>query len=211
MRKQFANYKAEEKFRDDLLIAVAAQFPLAVLPKNSDDKRPRGNLLLGDGSEMGLWLRYDSFKNRLEVGGHWPSSRVAGDSQSFTPNDLYNPREASPAITVDADKSPEKIASDIRRRFLPDYARVFARCVERRDAHEAYVKNINATAKKLAFSIGTDAHGSGGNRFLTPHISFYKSVLPLVGDIEVRSEYCAVKLDVPNDKVEKLLEFLKTL
>ena len=75
-----------------------------------------------DGSNRGMW----------NVSGYWPMSDTGG---YMTPSDV---RETSPSIGVGKSKTPEQIARDITRRFLPEYLRVYNLLVSKKIERLAY-------------------------------------------------------------------------
>ncbi len=70
---------------------------------------------------QGMWLNIDN--GRLIVSGVWPHGPADSGWRAIGPSDA---REGDPRITVSAGRSPEKIAADILRRFLPEYQRIYA-------------------------------------------------------------------------------------
>lgn len=131
--KKFESLKDAEHFASRVVEALVKQFPNSLAMADGDG-RLHGLIFPG---EEAFTVHYRSHEHRFVVSGCWPRSRLPGEeSKQFTPADLWNPRAQYPNITVNADKSPEKIASDISRRFLPEYRAVLARCLEARDTHE---------------------------------------------------------------------------
>ena len=59
-----------------------------------------------------------------------------------TPRDLYDPKEESPSISCSISRGAEAIVKDINRRFLSDYERIFARCVEKAKQSGDYAAKI---------------------------------------------------------------------
>jgi len=208
MRK-FESFKDGEQFAARVVEALVNRFPGAVA-MGDGDRRPHG---LTFPNEEAFTVHYRIHEHRFVVSGSWPCSRLPGEeSKQFTPADLWNPRAEYPSITVDADKSSEKIAADVNRRFLPEYRAVLARCVEARDAHEQYINGCNSLADEIGKLLSESNRGHAG-----------KSQGPLravvevpeglgYGSIEVSKDSAHFNLhSVPADKARKLAAFLKTL
>ena len=188
------------------IIAVARLFPGAVVTRHSDEKDANGFTL---GPEEKLWISHNRYQSpgRISISGCWPRSRIAGDNSQFTPRECNGHLEA-PGITVDANKSPEQIKRDIERRFLPDYRAVLAKCIERRDTHDAYINGCNATAQTIAQACGQRPQADGYDRN-----SPRQSVVDLPGDFSGRFE-CSngdASLTVRSLSVERAVELAKLL
>jgi hypothetical protein len=186
---------------NNLIRAIIAATPEAALTVDGDG-RPKGYNLPGDRE---VYLSYDSYKHRIHVSGCWPYSRIEGEKhQRFGPWDLH-PRPGDTEISISADKAPEKIATEIGRRFMPAYEDVLARCLERREQHEDYMKNQSALAGKISAALGQK---SGTRLDLPANLT----ETGIYGDVEVSGEKVGFKirsLDAGN--ALKLVEFLKTL
>jgi hypothetical protein len=208
MRK-FESFKDAEQFASRVVEAIVNQFPGATAVADGD-RRPHG---LTFTNEEAFTVHYRNHEHRFVVSGSWPRSRLPGEgSKQFTPSDLWNPRAEYPSITVDADKPPEKIAADIKRRFLPEYRAVLARCVEARDIHEQYVKSCNSLAEEIATLLGESSHEHAGKSHgpLRPVVEVPDGLG--YGSIEVSRDSAHFDLhSVPADKARKLAAFLKTL
>lgn len=210
MKEQYQNagsWKDRQELVSARIAAIAAQFVGArprVVDYGSDDQRVNGFDLEG---EEGLYVSYDPYKNRFCISGKWPGSKTPNDGTCFTPSCL-----PSPSITVDAEKSDEQIARDITRRFLPAYREVLAKCIERRDAHDAYIRKVNGLAAELAEILGT----SNGGRYHNDRDPVRRNVrLPDnvgYGEIEAGTDSATFTIRaLPADKARKLAAFLKTL
>jgi hypothetical protein len=185
-----------------LIRAIVAATPNAALTVDADG-RPKGYKLPGD---QEVYLGYDSYKNRIHVSGCWPYSRIEGEKhQRFGPWGLH-PRPGDTAISISADKAPEKIAAEIGRRFMPAYEVVLARCLERREQHETYIRNQNSLTMQVATALNKDAKSNGTHFYLSDNISSG------YGSVEVRGDTVKVEVSsLPANKALKLIEFLKTL
>ncbi|HWX22421.1 MAG TPA: hypothetical protein VN578_21175 [Candidatus Binatia bacterium] len=208
MRK-FESYKDAEQFATRAVEALANQFPGAVAMADGDG-RLHGLIFP---KEEAFTVHYRIQEHRFVVSGCWPRSRLPGEeSKQFSPSDLWNPRAEYPSITVDADKSPEQIAADIKRRFLAKYRPVLARCVEARDNHEQHVKRCNMLAEEIATLLGQSSreHPSKSHSPLHPFVDLPDGLG--FGSIEVSNDSVHFDLhSVSVDKARKLAAFLKTL
>ena len=161
--------------------------------------------------EIKVHLRYDKYKHRLEVSGYYPVSRIQGEScpRTFSPHDLYNPRAESPSISISCEKSPEAIAKEIQRRFLPDYQTVLFRCIGLRDAHEKYFRDQQALAGQIGSALGTARRNTQGTVFELPRNLTKGSVY---GDVDVSGDSVRFRINnVPAAQALKLAAFLRTL
>jgi len=71
---------------------------------------------------------------------------------SYNPNDCgaikYN--ESSPRIGISWHKTPEQIAKDIQRRFLPEYLEIEAKCKAYKESKSNRIETRNQKLKELA-------------------------------------------------------------
>jgi hypothetical protein len=184
-----------------LIRAIVAATPNAALTVDGDG-RPKGFTLPG---EQEVCLSYDNYKHRIHVSGGWPHSRIVGETHKrFGPWDIY-PRPADVDITLSADKAPEKIATEISRRFMPGYVQVLTECLRRRDAHENYLKSQAALAAKISAALGQKP---GTILDLPANLT----EIGVYGDVEVSGENVGFKIrSLDAQKALMLVEFLKTL
>lgn len=95
-----------------------------------------------------IWLKFGSGANRgkIHVSGSWP----VGKGQRWTsPSDV---REESPSINVTESRGYEAIAREIKRRFLPEYIRIFTKLVEKIERDEAYEDRKLSAWQRIAKS-----------------------------------------------------------
>lgn len=115
----------------------------------------RGNIVLATGESFHMAL--NEREGRITVSANWPS-----DSK----NRVYYPRNYDKtdykSITVDANKSPERIAKDIQTRFLP-----------------GFLPEYNKQATRAA---GSDDYAAMGQRGIARLAEAY-GVLPPGGDV----------------------------
>jgi len=202
--------------KNDLVREVAAQFPGSVLKtwggSDGDPLRVVGFSLpsvLGEPEGMGIHVNYNEYKNTLNICGEYPKSKV-NRGQEFYPRDCY-PSVATPSMGCSAEKSPEKIAADIKRRFIPEYLVAFAACAARRDMFDAADNAKTELADSLAGILGGESHGNWqryGSRDVHPvrdRVDFG------AGSIETHTDSAEFKIRLPADKAKKLATFLANL
>ncbi len=169
------------------------------------------HIQVNDNPECYIWFRTQ--KNRVEVSGSFHLVGAKGSSEYFGGDrgDGYC------SISVSVDKSPEQIAKDILRRFLPGYLTSFSRCVEARDGQLAFNNQNLTTARRIVEAAGevfTDdfrARFNQGGQEVSAYINRREeNALRLA----VRASGDTAEIDVgslPADKAVRLVEFLKTL
>jgi hypothetical protein len=170
-------------------------------------------------NDRAVWLNYSSHSHRVRVAGIWPKSRLADeDNKQFGPWDIY-PRPADTEITTSADKSPEKIAAEIQRRFMPAYEDVLALCLARRTEHENYVNTECDLASEVASALGypidinTVAHWQASrNGCITLDLPPNLRETSAHGDVEITGSSVGIQIrSLPKQQALRLIEFLKTL
>lgn len=133
---------------------------------------------------------------------HWPRYKFSfehGEWQKSTqsPNNLRDPAEVSPGISCAMDRGAEAIANDIKRKFLPEYARIYARCAERAAAYEVDALARHAAWEKVCSVLKADPN----------HNHHYVSNF----SIENRGGKAHLVGDVTAEQLEKILNLLKSL
>jgi hypothetical protein len=183
------------------------------------DDRKRNNreeiyFAKGEGAyTLGWWwdgLRFAIYANnhekRLKIGHDgWPTytelDRGEPQTKRVWPGDLYDPREEYPSITVAFAKSPEAVAKDILRRFLPEYERIFARCRDAAMERQKYHNAKDAGWATICRAVNRDpkrsqhydiADGTGAYVSLEGHNSNPK-----------------MTIEAPAEKLIKILELLR--
>lgn len=91
-----------------------------------------------DMPEAALWFGYE--RKRLTLSGGYPDGHL--------------PYGETPHISVSAERSPESIAKDIHRRFLPQYLALFAQCLKEKAECEANIAHTNAVLDELGSLVG---------------------------------------------------------
>ena len=131
---------SEEKKRLDVkLLKIAEHLPGEwTLDHKFDKSFWYAQLVDGEGHGVGAFIRRNN--NRLEIDGSWPMDKR---EVVFAPS---NPHK----ITADFDREPAAIASDIKRRFLPLYLKLYAEQSKRAADADAFVANRTTLFKELA-------------------------------------------------------------
>ena len=128
-----AERAATRKTYDDLYNGIAACLEgWNVVRDPADDWYNNERIHLADasgsGKKISLSLKtYGAERGKVHVSGWWPQKD--GTHGAFTtPHDV---NEESPSINCSLSKGYPAIAADIRRRFMPEYHRIYAKCSER--------------------------------------------------------------------------------
>lgn len=101
----------------------------------------------------GLHVRTDG-RERLIISGVWPRfTDSAGCAQIALPHYV---KEECRDITVAAARSPEAIAKDIERRFLPEYNRVWEKLVKHCEEVTTHYEEKRRNWEKVCKRIGAD-------------------------------------------------------
>lgn len=196
----------------DMYTGVAGYMPngWSFVEKDNPHGRDRIHMLcLADeaGREITFSLGWSGKDKKISVSGNYPH-RLRDDQlgeptqggQLVTPRDVS---EESPGINVSSEKPHKAIAADICRRFLPDYARIYDKCVERRNASDRYAE-LHANNWK-AF------RGSKLiNNWRASSFTAYLNLEPGYGDIRMESAE-TVKLELRSLPVSVALSVLELL
>lgn len=183
----------EEQF-GGICQAIAVFLPDWTLDKAGETYDMRYTLTHTTGLQMALFTsKYDK-QPRLTVSDwKWPQYTTMERGQTRTntvfPHSLHGPKESSPRITCSLAKSPEAIARDIKRRFLPEYTRIYQRCLEHAKAYQQHedisraqwdivcaAVNLNPHHNRHYVSTGEDSRSvTLENRNGSLHLEFYAS------------------------------------
>ena len=117
---------------------IAKYFPGWALEKSGESYDYRHTLTNPDGLQICLSTSRHDREPRLRVSTWtWPKyirlERGEQRSETVFPNSLYDPKESAPEITCALNRPAEKLAAEIKRRFLPEYIRIWTRAKERAD------------------------------------------------------------------------------
>jgi len=113
---------------------------------------------------VGLHLSYDyDAKDRISVSVNWPANG-RGESISFDRiRDKYG--DVAPRISIASTKTPEKIAADIKRRFLEVARPLYAKALERAAGDDDYTAKLKAMQAKLCAAGGGRMVNNGGGDY----------------------------------------------
>lgn len=106
----------------------------------------------GSGREISLHFFEEKGINKVNVTGAWPKERLAsGQSSVVGPRDIGAFHgKAIPGIYCSTGRGVEKVAADITRRFLPEYAPMYDKIIEVVRARESSGEIAKEAAHRLA-------------------------------------------------------------
>lgn len=138
--------EADEKAKAHAnLAAIASAFVTATAdwtarPGNPEHWQPETRLTGPNGLGFDIAQSKDRFKVTARLWPEYTEYHERGDpsKKTVTPYELRDPNEPSPSITVDSFRSHTAIINEIKRRFLPNYERLYKRCKERADTLQAH-------------------------------------------------------------------------
>jgi hypothetical protein len=103
----------------------------------------------GISGEKRLWISWGSDCKKFEVSACAPDS-ISGGRMSFRDWYVIKYDESDPcSIGVSVSKPVDKIVADIKRRLLPVYDELFAKCLEHKAEHQAAADKRVAVAEAL--------------------------------------------------------------
>jgi hypothetical protein len=147
---------------------------------------------------VSLHYHEDRKGDYVHVSGDWPKdakgNMVTGRDAEYG--------ASNPSINVAARKRPEVAAADIRRRFLPEFAPLYAKAKARIDAHQAFVEAVNQNFQILADACGGTVQRSTWNDGI--------SIAGLPDDVEiayVSDSMVQIKMRLP---VQLAAEYLRS-
>jgi hypothetical protein len=156
-------------------------------------------------SEFYIWMTGPNgekiyFGNREKVGtlhiyGEYPRDKRGQDCVPYSAN--------RPSVNVSLSRSPEAIAKDIQRRFLPDYVALLETVRSRVEATNKHYDIVKANVELLAKAAKAKNYKPDAEGF-----SFYDDAKGY-GDIQVSANTATLKLlSVPIETARKILELL---
>ena len=145
-----------------------------------------------------LWLRWE--KNRIEVQAHYPKGR---DGRESFPSAMSDPRAST--ITVSSTRTPEAIAGEIERRFLPDYKIAFDAQAQRVAGHNSYADKTAESVQQLKATCGALDWGRNDcDTDITLRLPHHHTHTMRVSGDSVRFEYMSVPLSVALKVIEAI-------
>jgi hypothetical protein len=159
-----------------------------------------------NGMEIGLSLDW-SKKDRLNIATWaWPKytklDRGEVRSETITPSSLYDPKESRPSISVAWNRGPEVIAKEIKRRFLPEYERIYARCAEKAASYQKHENESRANWQAICSAIKVDPNHN--RHYVTTNDKENRSVT-----IENRNGSAYIETYCNADQLVKIIAALK--
>jgi hypothetical protein len=118
--------------------AIAAQMEGWTLQPPKEDRWYM--LLVRDEMQIGIKRDSSGKRDRVNISTwSWPKytkyERGEARQEQVTPTSLYDPKESAPSISCAMARGADAITKEIKRRFLPDYERIWKRCTERAEAY----------------------------------------------------------------------------
>jgi hypothetical protein len=132
-------------------------------------------------------------RDRLFISGEYPKDESGHDGVSYG--------EKPPKISVSLSKQNGQIASDIQRRFIPEYEALFRKAQERVDKTNEYARKRRGQIADIALYLGCDVPKEDGHGVYLNKWGVYR--------IEPYSD-SAVKFEVQVD-AKKAIEVLEVL
>jgi hypothetical protein len=155
-----------------------------VIPRDAD-------WIANIGSQNGATIYVERSGDRLVVTGKFPRGE---DGCNFVPHDKR------PRITVRASRSPESIAGDIRRRFLPEYLPLYDEAAALWESHRRAEEQRRRELALLAEATGGTVVTHNSVRWYGEHS----------GKVEVRhGGYATVEVSTTVDVALKMVGVLK--
>jgi hypothetical protein len=157
----------------DIVVAIAAALNGTWEPrKNYHDSHEHDfdtqhRILAPNGSGMCLGCPDEDDvkrgKNRVTISGIWPRRNPG---EQVTPSSLCTDEQA-PVITISLSKTPEEIARDIERRFLPLYLPLWEKCsVKGQELNAAEAKELSVKEEygaALGIELSNDSKRPGNH------------------------------------------------
>lgn len=193
--------RAQEKIDSDNYAVICQTVALLLggdlEPPNPDKEHGYNwhyNITFPDGSGICIAAKVWANKGKLSVSGEYPRDR---SGRRFC--DKY-----PESINVSETKTPEQIAKDIQRRFMPEYKVAYAGAIEAKQRNDDYHSKVNAT-KDLLCSI------QGVTRSTHDEQRLYISTGNIGGTITYISSDGTCSLELRNVKAELLKHLLTTM
>jgi hypothetical protein len=146
---------------------------------------------------------------RISITGIWPTRAPRPHGAEVGPSSLY-PRQDAPTIYISLKKSPEQIAKDIERRFLPVYLPLWEACCDK--AAETETAEAKELARKEEITAILGGKLTDQEKRPDSHIGRYAD-LPdkmYIQDIYVSSETVSLDIrSIPYDLALKVLKLVK--
>jgi hypothetical protein len=170
--------------------------------EDKGDQWSRNYAVLKNGTKEISFSNGDyQLKDKFHISGNYPRNY----KREYM---VYSYSEKSPSINVSEKKSPEQIAKDIQRRFLPAYEELLKTVLERVEssngAHDNRCKALQKLGEVVGVEPGKDSQGEPG---LWVH-----DTIPGLKSVEARYDgdiHIELELDV--EKAVNVIAYLKAL
>src|SRR5438874_4007196 len=132
------------------LAAVAAALGATFENGSEDSDSARGRVVMPDGLKFFMITGGYSHKGKIHIDSSFPNYQhhADGGMRAMSQRDIMpGNTDYFDGINVSDTKTPEQIAKDITRRFLPVYAPIWARAVDYVAKQAAYWQGYNDVAK----------------------------------------------------------------
>jgi hypothetical protein len=147
------------------MIQIAGYLPDFEYCQPTPERTPR----LAGPDGMAIYINTDNRQGKLHIHGEWPMDGTKYMSPRSWCVVVYDENQ-DVGINVGADRSPEVIAREITRRFLPAYLALYKKCMERKAEHDAYRNRAYKTACELATVAGLSFPQGGDDTQYSLHI-----------------------------------------
>lgn len=183
----------------EFLAAISNALGATFTDGSEDSDSARGRITMPDGVKFFIGTGGYSYRGKVHVSSSFPhyQHKADGSMRSMSQTDIM-PSNADyfDGINASATKTPEQIAKDITRRFLPVYAPMWAKALAYVQRQADYWKQYNSLA-----AVAEEVLKPLDYRHATPCRVDYMG-----------GDYCRVSVDnLDADKLRKLAAFLSTL
>lgn len=106
-----------------------------------------GRIDFADGS--GLWVSADWHRRKYKVSGQWP---LASDRRGMDPRswNVIPYGETEPTMGFSMSRDPSDIGNTVKKRFLPEYQRLYTLCLEAKAKEDKYFADKAGILERLS-------------------------------------------------------------
>lgn len=188
-----------------ILTTQAGEKQWSVLLPEQNNGNPINPRITDGHSTFFIRLLMYSNKWKLRVTGVYPES---SDGNPYFYSTMIIKSGEAPAINMAIYKSAEQMAYDIHKRFLPDYRKVLAKCLERKAQYEEHEQHL-AQLMDLLEAAGFEVNRKGKYFDFKDQLNFDKGYL---GRTQINANSITFELSsVPADKALKILAYAKKI
>jgi len=141
----------------------------------------------------------------------WPTYTDENGSTCTSDNsNLWNPSEPRPSTTAQQDRDPKAIAKQIASKILPEYLRIYARCLERNEDMQKHSDQRGDGLRRLAEACQDDRNAISEHNG-SARTGFYIKDLP-GGTVRVDSNsHGDVRISLGTDEMIQVVKLLREL